>query len=815
VQALRAYVREAPSEQLRAELGSDAPTLAQILPELRDRIPAIPDAPAPESDDARFRLFGAVSAFLQRATKTRPLVVVLDDLHAADAPSLLLLRFVARELDSTRMLLVAAYRDVDPVPGRQLSELLADVSRERQAHRLALGGLSERDVAHYVSLTASDLASSELAAELHAETEGNPFFVGEIVRLLSVEGVASHAAAEARLAIPQSVRDVIGRRLAHLSTECHRVLVLASVLGREFALDTLAGMARLSATELLDTLDEALSVRVISDVPDAPDRLRFAHVLIRDTLFDGIATARRVLLHRLAVDALEALDGHRSGPRLDQLAYHALAARDFERGGRYAWRAGDRALALLAYEAAARLYESALAALDEGGLDEAPRCELLLSLGEAELRAGNSPAAKRAFLTAASLARRLGTPRELARAAAGYGGRIVWARAGADSQLVPLLEEALAALGEDDVELRARLLVRLAGALRDDGTSDRRDKLSAEAVRLARRAADPAALAFAIDGRAAAIISPATVAERLALGHELQAVAERAGDAERRVQGHIHRAMAQLEVGDVAAAEVDVEAASRIVRELMMPAQLWQICGIQAMLALAAGRLTDAAELIPRALALGERAQPTAAIPVYTLQRYTLSDFRGEGLQDAEASIRRLAAEYPARAVFRCVLALLHARLARPAEAKQALDALSRDDFSALPFDQEWLFGMSFLAETAALLGDADSAAVLYGLLLPWAGRNVIDQAEGMRGALARYLGMLAATGERWDAARMHFEDALAMNASMGARPWLAHTATDYARMLHARDRRGDRERARALLGTASETYRDVGMSPR
>lgn len=269
--------------------------------------------------------------------------------------------------------------------------------------------------------------------------------------------------------------------------------------------------------------------------------------------------------------------------------------------------------------------------------------------------------------------------------------------------------------------------------------------------------------------------------------------------------------MAQLQAGEVSEAEIDLDAADRIARELRIPAQLWQVCGIQAMLALAAGRLTDADELVPRALALGERAQPTAVIPVYVLQRYTLSDFRG-GIEKVEPAIRDLAAEYPARRVFRCALAYLHARLARLPEAKQTLDELAGDDFSALPFDQEWLFGMSLLAETAALLGDTDSATILYRLLHPWAALNAVDQAEGIRGSVARYLGLLATTTQRWDEAEPHFEDALAMNARMGARPWLAHTANDYARMLHVRNSRGDRERAQALLDSALETYRELGM---
>jgi tetratricopeptide (TPR) repeat protein len=229
------------------------------------------------------------------------------------------------------------------------------------------------------------------------------------------------------------------------------------------------------------------------------------------------------------------------------------------------------------------------------------------------------------------------------------------------------------------------------------------------------------------------------------------------------------------------------------------------------MMALAAGKLAAGEELVDQALALGERAHPTAAIPVHRLQRFTLCDFRGS-LEEVETAIADLVAEYPARPVFSCALTYLHARLGRLPEAKRELWDLARHEFAALPFDQEWLFGMSLLAETAALLGDRDAAAVLYRLLHPWATLNAVDQAEGIRGSVSRYLGLLATLARSWEQAERHFEDALAMNARMGARPWLARTADDFARMLHARDGRGDRERAQALLDTARATYRELGM---
>jgi AAA ATPase domain len=812
VQSLRAYVREAEPDAVRAQLGAGAADLAQIIPELRERFRDLPEPPQVESDAARFRLFDAAAEFLRRASESSPIVLVLDDLHAADAPSLLLLRFVARQLGSTRILLLGAYRDVDPIPGQPLTEMLAEVAREPVTRRLALGGLSEREVAQYVELTASGIASSELAAGLHAETEGNPLFVGEILRLLSVEGVPAESAAAARLAIPQTIRDVIARRLTHLSAGCNRMLMLASVIGREFAVDTLARMGGLAENELLDILDEALGARVVSDLRDGAGSLRFAHVLIRDTLYEGLTSARRLRLHGVVVEALEGLYGDEPGPHLAELAYHSVAARDLDKGLHYAWRAGDRALTLLAYEEAARLYGTALEALERAHpRDAQARCELLLAVGEAEVRAGEVASAKRAFLDAAGIARRLGLARELARAAAGYGGRFMWARAAGDDQLVPLLEEGLAALAEEDVDLRARLLARLAGVLRDEPSRDRRDSLSREAVELARRAGNPAALAYALDGRLAAISAPDTVGECLALIRELRDLAERIGDPERVVNALDHKRTRQLMVGDLREAEAALETEGRLFHALRQPAQLWQVYSARAMFALAAGRLTEAEEFIAQAFAFGKRVLPDVAVPVYRLQLHALRDFQGR-LEEIAPAIGDLVADYPTRPVFRCALAHVGARLAHVTEAQRALDDLARDDFAGLPFDQEWLYGMSLLAETAGLLGDSDSGAALYRLLVPWATFSAADHPEGFRGSISRYLGLLATMTQSWEAAQLHFEDALAANARMGARPWLAHTKYDYARMLHARNGRGDRERAQALLDATRETYRQLRM---
>src|SRR5581483_5699632 len=295
VQALRGYVRDADAEELRRQLGAGAADVAQILPDLRDRFPELA-APSPaDAEGARFRLFDATAQFLRNAAHARPLLLVLDDLHAADTPSLLLLQFAARELGDSRLLVLGALRDVDPVPNASLKATLGELAREAVTRRLTLTGLSSPAVAEYVELAAGELGSSMLVEQLYEETGGNPLFLSETVRLLALEGL-QHDRPERPVAIPESVRDVIGRRVGHLSDECRRVLELASVLGREFGQAELAAMRGAGATDVID-------------VPGVPGRLRFAHVLVRDTIYEGLTTARRVLLHRLAVDALEKLYG--------------------------------------------------------------------------------------------------------------------------------------------------------------------------------------------------------------------------------------------------------------------------------------------------------------------------------------------------------------------------------------------------------------------------------------------------------------------------------------------------------------------------
>jgi DNA-binding SARP family transcriptional activator/tetratricopeptide (TPR) repeat protein len=815
LQALQSYVREREPARLRAELGSGGPLLAQLLPELREVLPDLPEVRAFDSEGGRLRLFDATASFLKSAARAQPIVLVLDDLHAADASSLLLLRFLARELAESRLLVVGALRNADPLIADPLASAVAELVREPVTRRIDLEGLGQADVARFIELAAGQEPDEVVATAIHAETSGNPFFVGEVVRLLASEGRLGTYGSGGPPAIPEGIRAVIVQRLRRLSEGCSDVLVRASVLGREFSLDALERLTALSRPQLLEALDEATSERLAGETPGAVGRLRFSHALVRDTLYETLRAAERVRLHRRAGEALEELYEHDPEPHLAELAHHyfaAASAGDADKAVRYARRAGDRAAALLAFEEAVRLYGIALNALELGGAREAAeRCELLLALGDVQLRGGDLPSAQGTFVRAAESSRKLGSAEMLARAALGYGGRFVWTRAGLDPRVVSLLEEALAAMPETDSPLRARLLARLAGALRSQPTREARAALSAEAVGMARRLRDPGTLAYALDGRYTAAWGPENVEERLRLAKEIVLLAEQAGDQERLQMGHLMHLHCLRELGDVAGADAELAVATRLAEELRQPAQLWLTTAVHAMRALWNGRLEEVEELIERAFAFGRRAHSRDAAVTHLIQLFVLRREQGR-VGELEAVLRSSLEEFPDFPL-RCLLAVLHGEVGREVEARAVLDAIAVDEFGALAVDNYWLVSLSLLSEVAAFLGDAKHAATLYALLLPFASYAAMGGPEAWVGSVSRYLGLLATALGRWEAAEQHFENALALNAEMDARPWLAHTQHDYARMLLARDGPGDRERAQEFLDAALAAYRGLGMN--
>jgi len=813
VQSLRTYVRDARSDVLRHELGVGAADLAEVLPELRRLFPDLPE-PSPVSEGARFRLFEAATALLLGGTRDRPVVLVLDDLHAADEPSLLLLRFVAREIAASRLLMVCAYRDIDPALRDPLGAALAELLREPHTTHIALAGLTERDVAEYVELSTGVAPADWLVAAIHTETEGNPFFMAEVVRLLAGEG--GIADPDAQLRIPAGVRAVISQRVGRLSERCRNLLVSASVMGREFGLEALAQLSGVSTHELLDVLDEAMAERVVGEVPASPGRLRFGHALIRDTLYEELTPARRMRLHHDAATALEAVYADEIERHLTELAQHYFASAPAgvaDQAIEYAWRAGDRATSQLAHEEAVRLYRMAIDALSlRGQGDEVVRCELLLALGEAQARAGDTTAAQKALLAAAEIAGRLHLPEQFGRAALGFEGRFVWPRA-ADARTIPLLEEALRLL-EGDSALRVAVLARLCGAMRaEPWRHDERAAIGEEAVASARRLGDAATIAYALEGRWAVLFDavPENSEERLAVATEMAELGHESGEKERAWSGHLAQVVVLMERGDRPAADAELERVMELADALRQPAQLQMTLGTRALFALLDARFDAAEALIEESVTLGERTWMRSLLNA-RVELWMLRWQQGR-LPEVREVIERSLEEFPERGPFcRCVLTHLKAELGELAEARRLFDELAADRFASVPPTSDRLVNLGLLSDVAATLNDADHAEVLYELLLPAAARNAVDVPEIFTGAVARNLGVLAALTSRWAEAEAHFAAALELNEGFGGRPWVAHTQLGFSRMLLARNEPGDRGRSLGLLREARHGFERLGM---
>jgi predicted ATPase len=286
--------------------------VAQVVPEVRERLPDVPAAPPLDSEQARFRLYDSFAALLLRAAAERPIVLLLDDLHWADKASLLLLHFVAREITEARLLVVATYRDVEVSADHPLGELLPALRRERTVDRVLLRGLPDGAVhTLLVGIRGADVPET-FTSSLARETSGNPFFIREILRHLLDEGVAYRVGDrwetrldEKDIRLPESIREVIGRRLARLGDPTRMLLRLASVVGREFHLDVLERVGDRAADQVLDAIEEAGAIRVVEAVPETIGRYRFSHALVRETLYGELRTVDRLRLHRRIGEALE------------------------------------------------------------------------------------------------------------------------------------------------------------------------------------------------------------------------------------------------------------------------------------------------------------------------------------------------------------------------------------------------------------------------------------------------------------------------------------------------------------------------------
>ncbi|MGH8907008.1 MAG: hypothetical protein ACRD0K_10930 [Egibacteraceae bacterium] len=626
--------------------------------------------------------------------------------------------------------------------------------------------------------------------------------------------------------VPQQALEVVGGWLERLPAQARAVLAAASVIGPVFDLAVLHAVSGLEVGPLVELVEQAVGLGVVAEVPRAVGRYRFCHVLVRDALYRQLG-ARRALLHHQVGEALEGLYAGDLEPRLAELASHFVQAADAAKALAYLTRAGQRALALLAYEEAARLFALALGQHP----DEARRCGLLLALADAQMRAGDMASAQETLLGAAGGARALGDPRRLARAALGVT-EIFFGFAlplpGAVEPVVGLLEEALALLAAGDSPLCAQVLGHLAMTLvltqywQPDAEARRalRERglvLSRQAVAMARRLGDTEVLASVLGSRCLALLGPDTLQERLDLAGEILALAEAAANREMAQRARGWRIVGFLQLGDVPATDAELGAYIRVAEELRQPVHLYWAHIWRSTRALMAGRFDVAERHNLQALGFGRRLQRLDATQSQVEAAAQLLLLRKEQgrLAELDETVSGLVRDFSHLLAWRAALALIHVAAGDEEAARGEFERLAAKDFTLIPRHVAWLFTVALAAEVCASLGDARRAVMLYELLLPFAHHCVVViRGVGCLGSVAHCLGQLAATMGDVDAACRHFEVALEVNARIGAAPHLAHTQCHYAHALLARGLPGDRQTADSLRAQALRTARALGMPP-
>jgi len=828
IEAFRQYVATRGDDALRSELGEAGPDLAELISDVRQRLPDLPTATPIQGEADRLRLFESATTFLVNASRAAPIVLVLDDLHWSDKPSLMMLRHLARSLPGERILVLGTYRDVDLDRTQPLAEILSALRREPIYQRVLMRGLPEQDVYALLSALAEDDADAaslegrhRLAEALAKETEGNPFFIGEVITHLVEEGRLVKEAGRWRarvdsatdLGIPEGVREVVGRRLSRLSKTTAELLGLASAMPAGFTWEVIRAVGQTDEPALLDALDEALAARLLRERKDARGAVyEFQHALIRQTLYEELSAPRRVLLHRRIGEQLEALYASNPAPHLSELAHHFFEAApggDVAKAVAYAVRAAERALNGAAWEDAVGHYERALQSLELAPKDDAERrCDLMLALADAHLLAGASESGRAVAERASALARSLGDAPRLARAALLYGLESV-----SDIQLdvhrVEALNEALAALSEAD-PLRARLLARLAVSYAILEV-DRALTYADQAVEAARRSGDPSGRAWALNAQYMTHGAPEFLEQRIAISDELVEAASAAGLLPLVANAHWDAIFNLLEKGEAAAARRHLEAHGQVARETRIPSLLWLNESARGLFALLEGDFGAAQEIADHALALSRRLEnQSGGLAFYSIQISRIWQERGS-LEQLETVLKQRIVDQP-HVGWRARLAYVYAELDRLREARAEFEDMARRDFDDIQRDLLWTLTIGYLGEIAALLGDTRRGERLYALLLPHADRNVVALNSACNGPVARQLGLLAESIGRPEDADRHFAEALAMSERLESPPLVARVQYDCARTLLARGATIDREHALALAGRSLDTARRLGM---
>jgi DNA-binding SARP family transcriptional activator len=818
VEAVGRYVRQAAAPVL----GRLAGELVRLVPEIGERVQGLSPPVRSDPETERYRLFNAVAAWLGAVSESVPVTFVIEDLHWATKPTLLLLSHLLRSDEDLRLLLVVTFRDTPLDMTPDLIDLVAELLRLPDVERVRLVGLSEAGVGALMEAQADQTLDDEgwdLARAVHHGTAGNPFYVREMLRHLAEQGnivrrngrwVAGQPIHE--LVVPDRVRDVVERRLTRLPDRTSEILALSAVLGERFDLAVVVEASGESELSVVGSLGAALSARLVEETDTG--RYHFTHALVRSALENALGTTRRLHLHRAAGLAVEAVHAGRLDAHLPQLAYHFAQAREVHKGIDYASRAGDRALTQLAPDEAMAYYRQALELLDAAEPAEAQRLRLLIALGEAQRQAGD-PAFRETLLTATRLASEQGDADALARAAlANTRGFVPSAVGEVDGDRVASLQAALDATGGDDAPRRARLLAALGLELIYAGDQEGRVRLADEALAIARRAGDDSTLAHVLLQNYTnyfTIWTPGTLEKRLAYSEELVPLAERVGDPVIVAWASLVRFRALIESGNVEAADPHLDQAERLTGELGQPTLRFLVGWFRTARTILAGDLEEGERRALTGFELGQATGQRDPRSFLAIQLFILRFDQGR-LGELEEHLAERVAATPGVPALRACLALALCELGRPDEATEHYELLAVESFTAMPVKSSWILAMAACAGVCAAMGDRARAPVLFHLLEPYAGQLVFTPA-GALGAVAHHLAILARTFGDFDEAERRFADAAAIHERIGAPTWLARTRLEWARMLISRAQPGDSERARGFLGQAMQTARELGLA--
>jgi DNA-binding CsgD family transcriptional regulator/tetratricopeptide (TPR) repeat protein len=808
VTSLEQLARVSEPDVLRADLGTGGGELARLLPDLPQRVGELPEPVPGDPDTERHRLHTAVTDLLASVTGRQAMLLTIEDLHWADRSTLLLLRHLAHSAGKVRVLLVATFRDTEADMPPDLSDALIDLRRAEGVERLALGGLTDEEVADFVRQAGGgdrEPAAAELAGEISELTDGNPFLMIELWRTLKETGV---------LGSPESVREVVSQRVARLAPSTTEVLEVAAVAGPEFTLDVVRCAAGLEERGLLAALDEGVRSGMIDEIPATGLAYCFTHELVRRALYDRLSALRRAELHLRVGTVLEDALGATPVRGLADVAHHLAAAGalgDTERAVDYSLRAAQAAMAALAFEQAAAHFRTALALGVKTPLEQA---EIQLELGTASYAAGSWVDAIEAFTAAADIGRAAGDAELLARAAIGLEDAC-WGEGRPHRAALELLEEASDALGGDESSLRVGLLSALARVLAYRGDPGRAAIIQANAMEMARRLGDQRGLATllarAYSARGTAARGSGTLEDVLDMLTEAWALGDELGDPEIQSEARGWRVVVWIALGELQAAQRDLAEFHALANRGKQPFHSFTAQHFASAIALCEGHLEEAEARAARSRELANLFSGRDASGTHGIQMFSIRREQGR-LAELAPLVRVLAKSDGGTASWRPGLVALLAELGMEDEARHELARIRAHGLE--PFREAlWLASLTYLTDACAAVGEEELAALVQSELEPYAGTVVVvGYGVACYGAADRYLAMLAATLGDWEVAEARFDAASELNRRMGADTWLAHTLYEHGRMLNARGRPEDESRGGAMLTEAAALAQRIGM---